>query len=110
MLNMLAEEDVDGFFEDDVIFEDDVPVDVDDDEGAASGAVEKNVIDPVAKTALCGSPEGKDETSKFCFSNIWASLMINSTTGLSNAPMQTLILSSLVVQVSGFGQHQTLWY
>ena len=91
VLNVLAEEDVDGFFDDEVIFDDDVPVDVNDDEGAASGAVEKNVIDPVAKTELCGIPDGRDETPKFCSSNFWASPVVNAPTGLSNAPLQTLI-------------------
>lgn len=110
VLNVLTEEDVDGFFEDDVIFDDDVGVDVDDDEGAAFGAVEKNVTDPVAKMELCGIPDGKDETSKFCSSNFCASLMVNSPTGLSNAPMQTFIWFCPVVQVSGFGQHQASWY
>ena len=106
VLNVLAEEDVDGFFEDDVIFDDGVSVDVDGDEGAASEAVEKNVVDPVAKTELCGIPDGKDETSKLCSSNFWASLMDKSPTGLSNAPMQTFIWFWPVVQVSGFRQHQ----
>ena len=82
VLNVLTEEDVDEFFEDDVIFDDDVGVDVDDDEGAAFGAVEKNVTDPVAKMELSGIPDGKDETFKFCSSNFWASLMVNSPTGL----------------------------
>ena len=91
VLNVLGEEGFDGFFEDDVIFDDDVRADVDDDEGAAFGAVEKNVIDPVANTELCGIPDGKDETPKFCSSNCWALLVVNPPTGLSNAPMQTLI-------------------
>ena len=110
MLNVLAEEDADGFFEDDAVFEGDVLIGMDDDEGAAFGAVEKNVTDPVASMELCGIPDGKDETSKFCSSNFWASLMVKSLTGLSNAPMQTLIWFCPVVQVSGFGQHQALWY